>query len=112
PALRDVPRRGGAGRVRDSGTCVGIRDAELALETVGIAEEHAQDRSEVGDEAVGGAAGDEAVTDRLERVERPGMQREMVDTTAPEHRRLVLRLRVALDLEHVQLGMWTDVDDG
>ena len=36
----------------------------------------------------------------------------MVDAAAPEHRGLSLRFAVPVDLEHVELGVRTDVDHG
>lgn len=71
-----------------------------------------KDRPEIGHEPVGRAAGHEPVTDRLERLERSGVERQVVDSAPPEHRGLPLRFAVPVDLEHVQLGVRADVDDG
>jgi hypothetical protein len=48
------------------GVVSGVLDAYLALQTVRIAEEDAEDRAEVGDEMIAGAAGDQPVPDPLE----------------------------------------------
>ncbi len=50
------------------------------------------------------------VADRLERLDRLGLERHVVDPAAAEHRRLPIGLGVALDLEHVELGERPDVD--
>src|SRR5437868_8727495 len=55
PYLREA-RRGSAGWIGDSGHPVGVRDAHLALETVGIPEEDAEDLAEVGHEQIGRAS--------------------------------------------------------
>ena len=101
----------GAGRVATPGNGVGVRHAHLALEAVGVAEEEAEDRAEVGDELVGRAPGDEPVADLLERLERRGLQRQVVEPAPPEHRRLAVGLGVADHLEHVELRVRADVDD-
>ena len=43
---------------------------------------------------------------------RRRLQREVIDAPAPEHRGLTRRLTVAVDLEHVELGVRPDVDEG
>src|SRR5262249_10394953 len=106
-----VARRRRTLRVVDTGLRVGVLHADLALEAIRVTEADAEDRTEVRHEAVAGAAGDEPVADGLERVERIGVQRQVVDAATPEHRRLVLRFVVALDLEHVELGMRPHVHD-
>ena len=40
------------------------------------------------------------------------LQCEVVETAAPEHRRLAVGLGVPLHLEHVELGPVADLDDG
>jgi hypothetical protein len=80
-------------------------------EAVGITEEDAEDRAEVGDELVGGTARDQPVADRLERLERSGLHREVVEPAPAEHRYLTVGLDVAVDLEHVQLCELADLDD-
>ena len=86
-----------------SGHQVGVLDADLALESVGIPEEQAEHRPEVGDEVVGRTAGHEPVTDGLEGLERGRLHGEMVEAATLEHRCLPIRLRVPLDLEDVEL---------
>jgi hypothetical protein len=51
------------------GDGVGVLDAHLSLQAVGVAEEDAEDRAEVGVEVVAGAAGDQPVPDLVERAE-------------------------------------------
>ena len=58
---RGVSGGGRAGRVVHPGHGVGVLDAHLALQAVGVAEEDAEDGAEVGDEAVAGTAGDQPV---------------------------------------------------
>jgi hypothetical protein len=71
----------------------------------------AEDRSEVGDEAVGRAGRHEPVADRVEGGERRRLEPEVVDAAPPEHGRLAGRLLVARDLEHVELRVRADVDE-
>jgi hypothetical protein len=66
-----------------SGHGVGVLDAHLALEAVRVPEEDAEDGAEIGDEVITGAPGDEPVPDLVERVERRGLQPEMVDAARP-----------------------------
>jgi hypothetical protein len=76
---------------------IGIGDAHLALQAIRVTEEEAQDWSEVRDELVGGAAGHEPSTNRLEGV--------------PNDRRLraqaAVRGDVSPDLFHPTLSMDT-----
>src|SRR5262249_36807324 len=72
----------------------------------------AEDGAEVGDEAVAGAAGDQPVPDLVERVERGGLQPEVVDAAPAEHRRLAVGFGVSLDLEDVQFGGRADAEEG
>jgi hypothetical protein len=66
--------------------------------------------SEVGDELVACAAGDKSSANLLEGLERRRLEAKMVHAAPFEHRRLPLRLRVAVDLEHVEfLCAGTDV---
>ena len=88
-----------------------IRHADLALEAVGVAEEDAQDLSEVGHEVVRRAAGHEPITNRLERLDRIRLQREVIDAATAEHRHLAIGFGVADHLEHVELGARPDMDD-
>src|SRR3954468_17968735 len=92
-----------ARRVVDPWLRVRVGDADLALESVGVAEEHAEDGAEVGDEAVRGSALHQPAADLVERLDRLRVEAEMVDASAAEHRRLLLVLGVALELEHVQV---------
>src|SRR5262249_57547906 len=94
---RGVPGGGRAGRVVHSGHGVGVLDAHLALQAVGVAEKDAEDGAEVGDEAVDGAAGDQPVPDLVERVERGGLQPEEVDAAPAEHRPFAVAYSVSLD---------------
>src|SRR5438270_2614689 len=98
--------------VADARLRVGVGDAHLGFEPVGVAEEQAEDGAEVGDEPVGGALGDEAVANGVERVERRRLQAEVVDAPPAEERRLPLVLGVGIDLEQVDLAAEADVDDG
>ena len=61
-----------------SGHGVGVLDAHLTLQAVGVAEEDAEDGAEVGDEAVAGAPGDQLVPDLAERAEGGGVRPEVV----------------------------------
>ena len=57
-------------------------------------------------------ASHQPIANRVERLDRIGLQREVVDAAALEHRCLALGLGVADDLEHVELGGRSDVDHG
>ena len=87
-------------------------DAHLTLEAVRVAEEVAEDGTEIGDEVITGAPGDQPVPDLVKRVERRGLQPEMVDAAPPEHRRLAVGFGVARHLEDVQFGGRADADEG
>src|SRR5919112_5871122 len=72
----------GSGRARgveDARLGVRVGDQDLPFEPVGIPEEEAQDRPEVRDEPVAGSTRHETVPDGLERLERGGLQPEVVD---------------------------------
>jgi len=69
-------------------------DAHLTLEAVRVAEEVAEDGTEIGD------------------VERGGLQPEVVDAAPAEHRRLAVGFGVARHLEDVQFGGRADADEG
>src|SRR5215471_19641950 len=84
---RGVSGGGRAGRVVHPGHGVGVLDAHLALQAVRVSEEDAEDGAEIGDEVIAGAPGDQPVPDLVERVDRRGLQSEMVDAAPPEHRR-------------------------
>src|SRR5262249_55830873 len=84
----------------------------LALQSVGVAEEQAERRTEVVDGAVAGAGIDKSLTDDLERFAGCRLQTEVVDAAAAPHRCLALGFRVAFDGENVELGVWADPDDG
>ena len=99
------------GRVERAGDPVRVHHAHLALEPVGITEEHAQHLAEVGDELVGRAPGDQPAPDLLERLHVGRVQREVIEPAPAEHRRLAVGLGVVGHLEHVELGVRTDVDD-
>jgi hypothetical protein len=102
---------------------IGIGDAHLALQAIRVTEEEAQDWSEVRDELVGGAAGHEPSTNRLEGVERlrlecqvietspPGLASRSQDEGVPNDRRLraqaAVRGDVSPDLFHPTLSMDT-----
>ena len=90
---------------------VRIRDDDLALEPVRVDEEHRQDRTEVGDEIIGGAAGHEAAPDLFERLERGCLKSHVVEAPSTEHGRLTVGLVVAFDLEDVQFAPVADVDE-
>src|SRR5580698_8551498 len=105
-----IARRARPGRMELAGE-VGVLDATLAFEPVGVAEEEAEHRPEIGDEVVRRAAGDEPVADLLERLEGRRLQGEVVEATAAEHRRLAVGLGVPLYLEDVELGPVPDLDD-
>ena len=108
---QESARRRGAGRMELAGHEVGVGHAHLALEPVGVAEEQAEDGTEVGDETVGRTAIDEPLADGVERLDRSGVQGQVVDAAPPEHRYLVVGLGVAFHLEDVELGVRADVDD-
>jgi hypothetical protein len=72
---------------------VGVLDAHLTLQAVRVSEEDTEDGAEIGDEVIAGAAGDQPVPDLVERVERGGLQSEMVDAAPAEQRRLAVALR-------------------
>ena len=50
---------------------------------------------------IAGAPGDQPVPDLVKRVERRGLQPEMVDAAPPEHRRLAVGFGVACHLKDV-----------
>src|SRR5260221_9081753 len=106
-----VTGRGSTGRVRRVAHRVRVRHAHLALEPVGIHEEEAQDRAEIRDEPVGSTLRDQALADLVEGFDRRGLQSDVVDPTASEHRRLPLRFGIAFDLEDVELVRRADVDE-
>ncbi len=93
------------------GIGVGVVDQHLALEAVGVTEEHGVRLAEVGDEVVGCTPLHQATPDLLERrhVLRP--QADVVDPATAEHRHLAGGLGVALDVEDVEHGAVADVDD-
>jgi hypothetical protein len=95
----------------DARLCVGIGDADLGLEAIGITEEQTQDRPEIGDEPVGGATRDQPIANDVERFLRSGLEREMIDASTPEHRCLSRRLGVPVDLEHVEFCVRSHVDE-
>ena len=97
--------------MEDTRDSVGILDTHFALEPVGVPEEEAQHRAEVGDEVVGRPPLHEAFADGLEGLERGGLQGKVVEAAAAEHGRLAICLMVALYLEHVELGPVSDLDD-
>src|SRR5215471_1611031 len=63
---RGVPGGGRAGRVVHAGHGVGVLDAHLTLQAVGVAEKDTEEGAEVGDEVIAGAAGDQPVPDLVE----------------------------------------------
>ena len=91
---------------------VGVLDAHLTLQAVGVAEKDAEDGAEIGDELIAGAPGDQPVPDLVERAEGSGVQPEVVDAAPAEHRRLPVGFGVPLDLEDVQFGGRADADEG
>jgi hypothetical protein len=96
----------------DARLSIRIGDAHLGFEAVGVAEEEAQDVSEVGHEAVGRPALNEPCADRVERLDRGSFERKMIEATPTEHGHLALVLGVPGQLEDVQLGSRADPDDG
>ena len=90
----------------------GVSHQHLALHAVGIPEEQAELAAEVGDRAVGRASCRESGADLAEVLEAGRVQADVVEPAPTEHRRLVVGLVVAVDLEDVQLGGRTDVDHG
>ena len=58
------------------------------------------------------AAGHEPLADRLEVRQRSGLESQVVEPAAAEHRRLAVGLGVPLYLEDVELGPVADLDDG
>src|SRR5664280_720868 len=66
PGADHVPGGRGPGRIGAAGHGVGVADTDPTLEPVGIAEEDAQDGTEVGHERVGRPPGDESFADGLE----------------------------------------------
>jgi hypothetical protein len=115
-ARSKLRRRGEAGcssawRIEDTRLVGGIRDEDLALETIRVDEEHRQDRAEVSDEIISGAAGHQATPDLFERFQRSCLESHVVETAPTEHRRLMVSLGVGVDLEHVQLAPVADVDE-
>src|SRR5215470_6162051 len=91
PAVRrllpgGVTGGGSARRISRSGDGVGVLNAHLTLEAVRVPEEDAEDGTEIGDEVITGAPGDQPVPDLVKSVERRGLQPEMVDAAPPEHR--------------------------
>ena len=91
---------------------VGIQDADFAFETVGVREEETQDLTEVGDEAVGRACLNQPVARRLERFQALGLQADVVDAAAAEHRHLMVSLVIAFDLEQVDLDTGANAHEG
>jgi hypothetical protein len=75
-------------------------------------EEEAEHGPEVGDEVVCHAECHQALADRLEVLYGGGLQGQMVQPAAAEHRRLAVGLGVPLYFEDVQLGPVADLDDG
>ena len=84
-----VARRRRAGRVADARVRVRVRHAHLALETVRVTKEHAQDRTEIGHETVARAAGHEPVTDRdvADQVVEEQFVAALLDALRPADRR-------------------------
>ena len=66
-----------------SGHRVGVLNAHLTLEAVRVSEEDAEDRTEIGDEVIAGALGNQPVPDLVERLDRRGLQSEMVYRPRP-----------------------------
>src|SRR4029077_16942254 len=101
--LGRVAGRASARRIADAGYRIRVGHAYLAFQSVGITEEHRQHRPEVGDEIVRCTQVAQALPNLIEILDRWRLQAEVVEAAAPEHRRLPLRFRVALDLEQVEL---------
>jgi hypothetical protein len=60
-------------------SCVGVRHAHLGLQPVGVTEEQAEGRAEVGDEAIGRTASDQAAAHLVEGLDRRGLQRQVIE---------------------------------
>src|SRR5215469_11995212 len=108
---RGVTGGGSARRIVHTGHGVGVLNADLTLQAVGVSEEDAEVGTEIGDEVIAGASGDQPFPDLVERVDRRGLQSEMVYAAPPEHRRLAVGFAVPLHLEDVQLGGLADADE-
>src|SRR5262249_35452435 len=78
---------------------------------VGVGEEQAVSHAEIGDEAVGRAARDQPFADLVECLAIHGLQADVVEAPASEHRHLVLCFRISLDLENVEFSVRADVDE-
>src|SRR5712692_7337340 len=79
-----------------------LMPADLGLQAVGIAEEDAELAAEVSDGAVAGAQLHQPLADFLERLTSGGVQGEVIEAPAAEHRRLDLGLGVIRHLEGVE----------
>ena len=99
------------GGLHDARLAVGVLDAHLALEPVRIGEEQAQDGAEVGDEAVGRAAADSRSRITV-KASRDAACRPMW-SSRPRPNMGVWWSASALpvELEHVELGVRSDVDE-
>jgi hypothetical protein len=96
----------------DSERGVGVLDTYLTLESVGISKEQTEHWPEVRHEVVRGSSDHEPVANCLERIDRSCLKRKVVEATPTKHRSLTICLGVAFDLEDVELGPFTDLDDG
>jgi hypothetical protein len=85
---RRVARRASARRIVDAGYRIRVGHAYLALQPVGITEEHRQHRPEVGDEVVRCTPVAQALSNLIEILDRCRLQAKVVEAAAPEHRRL------------------------
>jgi hypothetical protein len=68
--------------------------------------------AEVCDEAVGRAASEQASSDLVERLQRGGLEGEMVKPSSAEHRHLTVALGAVGELEDVELRGWPDPHEG
>src|SRR3954453_9249359 len=90
----------------------GLGDQYLALESVGVAEEHAVDPAEVVDVPVGCSGVDESLSDGGECLGRGRLKPDVVDAATAPHRCLASSLGVTCDDDDVEFGVWADADDG
>jgi hypothetical protein len=90
---------------------LGIGNEYFTFHLIGIAKEQRELAAEFGDHSIRSSDGDQPVTDLAERGEVSRMKTNVVDTAAAKHRGLVIGLIIAIDLEHIEFGPGTQVED-
>ena len=106
-----VSSSAGSGRIHNAGLRIGILNAYLALEAIGIAPEEAEEWSEIGNEVVGGSSSHQSFANGFERFKGVGLQCEVVDASATKHGGLALVFGVSFDLKHIDLGPLAEFED-